>query len=48
MELIGLRRGRSLAAWSNLIIGVMPLAAMAMNESFRSMALSIFPRKKRD
>jgi simple sugar transport system permease protein len=32
--------------WSNLIIGVTLLAAMAMNESFRKMALSYSPMKK--
>jgi len=32
--------------WSNLIIGVMLLIAVAMNESFRNLALSHAPRKK--
>jgi simple sugar transport system permease protein len=32
--------------WSNLIIGVTLLAAMAMNESFRKMALTYAPKKK--
>jgi simple sugar transport system permease protein len=32
--------------WSNLIIGVTLLVAMAMNESFRNMALSYVPKKK--
>ncbi len=32
--------------WSNLIIGVTLLVAMAMNGSFRSMALSYAPKKK--
>ena len=32
--------------WSNLIIGVMLLAAVAMNESFRKLALSYSPKKK--
>lgn len=33
--------------WSNLIIGVMLLAAVAMNESFRKFALSAATRKKK-
>lgn len=32
--------------WSNLIIGVMLLAAVAMNETFRKLALSHSPKKK--
>lgn len=32
--------------WSNLIIGIMLLAAVAMNESFRKLALSYSPKKK--
>ena len=32
--------------WSNLIIGVTLLAAMAMNEKFRNLALSYAPKKK--
>ena len=32
--------------WSNLIIGVTLLVAMAMNESFRNIALSYAPKKK--
>jgi simple sugar transport system permease protein len=32
--------------WSNLIIGVMLLAAVAMNESFRKLALNYSPRQK--
>ena len=32
--------------WSNLIIGVMLLAAVAMNESFRKFAVNYAPRKK--
>jgi simple sugar transport system permease protein len=32
--------------WSNLIIGVTLLVAMAMNESFRQLALTYSPRKK--
>lgn len=32
--------------WSNLIIGVMLLIAVAMNESFRNLALSAAPRKR--
>jgi simple sugar transport system permease protein len=32
--------------WSNLIIGVTLLVAMAMNESFRNMALAYVPKKK--
>ena len=32
--------------WSNLIIGVMLLAAVAMNESFRKLALNYSPKKK--
>ncbi|NJO37465.1 MAG: ABC transporter permease [Rhizobiales bacterium] len=32
--------------WSNLIIGVMLLIAVAMNESFRKMALSYAPKRK--
>jgi ribose/xylose/arabinose/galactoside ABC-type transport system permease subunit len=31
--------------WSNLIIGVTLLVAMAMNENFRRMALTYSPRK---
>jgi simple sugar transport system permease protein len=33
--------------WSNLIIGITLLAAMAMNESFRNLALSYGPQKKK-
>jgi simple sugar transport system permease protein len=33
--------------WSNLIIGVMLLAAVLMNNTFRQMALSYVPKKKR-
>jgi simple sugar transport system permease protein len=33
--------------WSNLIIGVMLLLAVAMNESFRKLALSAVPKKKK-
>jgi simple sugar transport system permease protein len=33
--------------WSNLIIGLTLLAAMAMNESFRNLALSYVPRKRK-
>jgi simple sugar transport system permease protein len=32
--------------WSNLIIGAMLLIAVAMNESFRRLALSSGPKKK--
>ncbi len=32
--------------WSNLIIGVMLLLAVAMNESFRKLALSYVPRRR--
>jgi simple sugar transport system permease protein len=32
--------------WSNLIIGLTLLDAMAMNESFRTLALSYAPKKK--
>lgn len=32
--------------WSNLTIGIMLLAAVAMNESFRKLALSYSPKKK--
>ena len=32
--------------WSSLIIGVMLLAAVLMNNTFRSMALSYAPKKK--
>ncbi len=34
--------------WSNLIIGVMLLVAVAMNENFRKMALAAVGRKKAD
>jgi simple sugar transport system permease protein len=33
--------------WSNLIIGVMLLVAVAMNESFRSLAMSARPKKSK-
>lgn len=33
--------------WSNLIIGVTLLVAVAMNENFRKLALSAATRKKR-
>jgi simple sugar transport system permease protein len=33
--------------WSNLIIGITLLGAMAMNESFRNLALSLGPQKKK-
>ena len=33
--------------WSNLIIGVTLLLAVAMNESFRKLALSYAPRRKK-
>ncbi|RVP14197.1 ABC transporter permease [Sinorhizobium meliloti] len=32
--------------WSNLIIGVMLMAAVLMNNTFRQMALSLMPKKK--
>lgn len=34
--------------WSNLIIGIMLLAAVLMNENFRKLALSHVPGKKRE
>lgn len=33
--------------WSNLIIGVMLMAAVLMNNTFRQMALSLMPKKKK-
>ena len=33
--------------WSNLIIGVMLMAAVLMNNTFRQMALSFVPKKKK-
>ncbi|MEZ5535440.1 MAG: ABC transporter permease [Thiolinea sp.] len=33
--------------WSNLIIGIMLMTAVLMNESFRKMALSYMPKKKK-
>jgi ribose/xylose/arabinose/galactoside ABC-type transport system permease subunit len=33
--------------WSNLIIGVMLMAAVLMNDTFRQMALSFAPNKKK-
>jgi simple sugar transport system permease protein len=33
--------------WSNLIIGVMLMAAVLMNNTFRQMALSLVPKKKK-